>query len=393
MKAVLLGSSNSRNAGGLFNTVCALGHGLQQEGVDVSFLLHDDEHSPHDRARYGALPLHTYAVKGPRNFAYSPDLAGQLAGLRPDVVHTQGLWMYFSFVNNAYAARTRTPYIISPHGMLDPWQLRQSFAKDLKKRVALALYERQHLQRAACLQALCESEYESIRACGLQNPVALIPNGIDLPSPAVFASGRPVPSWHEAASRRTLLFLSRLHPKKGLAELLAGWALTKPAQHDWQLVVAGTAADEAYALGLQAQAQQLGVADTVRFVGGQFGPDKEASLLAADAFILPSFSEGLPMAVLEAWAYRLPVLITDFCNLPEGFASQAAIRIEPAPASIAHGIAQLQALPSAARAQMGQRGQALVAEKFTWPKVAAATRQLYEWVTGQGEQPACVRLQ
>lgn len=393
MKVVLLGSANSRNAGGLFNTMCALGHHLHTSGVEVSFLLHDDEHSAEDRACYAPLPLHTYAIKGPQNFAYSPDLAAQLEALRPELVHTQGLWMYFSSVNNTYAARTRTPYIISPHGMLDPWQLKQSFSKDLKKTVALALYERQHLRRAACIQALCESEYESIRAFGLKTPVAIIPNGIDLPRPAMLdPATRPAPRWQADSGRKTLLFLSRLHHKKGLAELLAGWALTQPAQHDWQLVIAGTTKDEAYLQGLLAQSEQLGVAGTVRFVGGQFGADKETSLAGADAFILPSFSEGLPMAVLEAWSYRLPVVMTPFCNLPEGFARQAAIAIEPTPMSIAAGIGQLLATPAAERAAMGQRGYELVSEKFTWEKVALATQQLYGWVLGQGPQPAFVRL-
>ncbi|WP_414653588.1 glycosyltransferase [Hymenobacter sp.] len=372
----------------MFNTVCSLGHSLAAQGTEVHYLLHDDEHSPEDRARYAPLPLHTYTAKGPSNLAYSPDLATQLRAIKPDIVHTQGIWMYFSYVNNKYCAQTHTPYIISPHGMLDPWQLRQSFSKDLKKKLVRLLYEDAHLRRAACIQALCESEYEAIRAFGLKNPVAIIPNGVVLPAAAA-ATAPPKPS--AQGQRKTLLYLSRLHHKKGLAELLRGWALTAPAQHDWQLTIAGTTPDEAYLQSLVSLTQELGVADSVQFVGGQFGNAKDSRYRQADAFILPSFSEGLPMAVLEAWSYELPVIMTSFCNIPEGFAHQAALPIEPTPASIAAGIRQLMACPEAERQRMGQRGYQLVSQSFTWEKVARDTAELYQWVKGQAPQPAFVR--
>jgi glycosyltransferase involved in cell wall biosynthesis len=387
MKVLLLGSSNSRNAGGLFNTVCSLGHSLAAQGTEVHFLLHDDEHSPEDRARYVPLPLHTYTAKGPSNLAYSPDLYAQLSAIKPDIIHTQGIWMYFSYVNNKYCAQTHTPYIISPHGMLDPWQLRQSFSKDLKKKVARLLYEDAHLRRAACIQALCESEYEAIRAFGLKNPVAIIPNGVVLPAALPTALLKP----SAQGERKTLLYLSRLHHKKGLTELLRGWALTQPAQHDWQLTIAGTTPDEAYLQSLLSLTQQLGLADSVHFVGGQFGNAKDSRYRQADAFILPSFSEGLPMAVLEAWSYELPVVMTSFCNIPEGFAHQAALPIEPTPESIAAGIQQLIACSDTERRQMGRRGYQLVSQSFTWEKVAEDTDELYQWVKGKAPQPTFVR--
>jgi poly(glycerol-phosphate) alpha-glucosyltransferase len=272
--------------------------------------------------------------------------------------------------------------------MLDPWQLRQSFSKDFKKKLVRLLYEDAHLRRAACIQALCESEYEAIRAFGLKNPVAIIPNGVVLPAPA---SPAALPKPSTQGQRKTLLNLSRLHHKKGLAELLRGWALTQPAQHDWQLAIAGTTPDEAYLQSLRSLTQQLGIADSVEFVGGQFGTAKDSRYRQSDAFILPSFSEGLPMAVLEAWSYELPVVMTSFCNIPEGFAHQAALPIEPTPESIAAGIQRLMACSDTERQQMGQRGYQLVSQSFTWEKVAKATDELYQWVKGNAAQPAFVR--
>lgn len=389
MKVLILGSTNSRNAGGVFNSVRMLGHSLNaHEEADVHFLMHDDEYSAEDRKYYEPMPMHSYTIKGPTNLAYSPDMYNKLNKIKPDVIHTQGIWMYFSYVNKKYHSKTRTPYVVTPHGMLDPWQLNQSFSKDLKKKIVLSLYETTHLRQASCIQALCKSEYESIRAFGLSNPVAIIPNGTELPLIDSRDNRYPVECrWDQSSGRKTLLFLSRIHHKKGLDVLLQAWALTRPEKHNWQLVIAGETKDTGYMQSLINTSSQLGITDTVQFIGGQFGKNKEACFIDADAFILPSFSEGLPMAVLEAWAYKLPALITPFCNIPEGFDRNAAISIEPEPASIASGINALVGLNDEDRTQMGNNGYKLVTEKFTWQKVAESTLKLYQWISGKGVQP------
>jgi len=125
-------------------------------------------------------------------------------------------------------------------------------------------------------------------------------------------------------------------------------------------------------------------------LGPCFGPEKDALLRRADAFILPSLSEGLPMAVLEAWAYAKPVLMTPECNLPEGFAAGAAIRIDPNAGAIARGLRDLFSAPGSALRAMGWAGRALVEERFTWPKIAQDMKAVYGWVLGQGPRPGCV---
>jgi poly(glycerol-phosphate) alpha-glucosyltransferase len=130
---------------------------------------------------------------------------------------------------------------------------------------------------------------------------------------------------------------------------------------------------------------------TVIFNGPAFGDAKDALLRRADAFILPSFSEGLPMAVLEAWAYGLPVLMTDQCNLPEGFANDAAIRIGTDAESIAEGMRSLLRSPTSDLRSLGRNGRLLVERQFTWPRVAAQMKEVYEWVLGGGTRPGCVR--
>jgi poly(glycerol-phosphate) alpha-glucosyltransferase len=131
---------------------------------------------------------------------------------------------------------------------------------------------------------------------------------------------------------------------------------------------------------------------SVLFLGPQFGAEKAACYANCDAFILPSFSEGLPMVVLEAWAHAKPVLMTPECNLPEGFAAGAAIRIEANPEGIAAGVAELFRAPSSTLRTLGDNGRRLVAEKFAWPRVAAEMRSVYQWVVGGGTPPPCVIL-
>jgi poly(glycerol-phosphate) alpha-glucosyltransferase len=173
---------------------------------------------------------------------------------------------------------------------------------------------------------------------------------------------------------------------------LQAWFLTRPEQHNWQLVIAGETKDQQYVHALKHAAFKLNIADTVKFIGGQFGQDKDTCYREADAFILSSFSEGLPIAVLEAWSYKLPVLMTACCNLPEGFARKAALKVEPEAESVANGIQSLLAMPEKERQEMGENGFDLVKTNFSWQQVAASTLQLYKWVLGQAEKPDFVML-
>ncbi|MFI5130104.1 MAG: glycosyltransferase [Chitinophagales bacterium] len=385
MKLLLLGGSNSRNSGGVFDTARMMGLRLHEHNnINVEYLMFDDEYSQEDRKYYSPLTVHSYRIRGPKNLGLSADLYKQMKSIKPDIVHTQSLWMYLSYANKKYHRYTGTPYIISPHGMLDKWQLRQSFWKDVKKRIVLGLYEKKHMEEASCFHALCQEEHDAIREFGLKNPIAIIPNGIEecsQDSPGKMAGADP--------HKKKLLFLGRIHPKKGLDNLLEGWALSG-AGDKWQLIIAGETKDNAYMQFLKTKARDLKIDESVAFIGGQFGAAKQSCFYNCDAFILPSFSEGLPISVLEAWSYRLPVLMTPQCNLAVGFAHNAAIRTETDPYSICDGIQQLVDMPAIERLRMGQQGFQLVKKTFSWTNVADSMTQLYNWVLGKTVKPAFV---
>ena len=389
MKCLVLVASTSRKAGGLFECVRRLCQVLKlEQGLEVEILGLEDENTSQDLGAWYPLRPRVVAVWGPRLFGYSPQLRRRLQEARADILHAHGLWMHPSLASLQWARQSRRPYIVSPQGMLDPWALRNS---GWKKRIAAWLFENAHLQGAACLHALCRSEALSIRRYGLGNPICVIPNGVDLPQ----NGPTDPPPWRDrrGRDRKVMLYLGRLHPKKGLVNLLRAWASLHrgglEGLAEWSLVVAGW--DQGgHESALKTLAAKLNLQDHVVFIGPQFNEAKAATFCQADAFILPSFSEGLPVAILEAWAYGLPVLMTPQCNLPEGFEAGAAIAIDPEVESIAHGLEELFSMSDSERKGMGARGRALVQEKFYWPKIAAEMKAVYEWILGGGSPPSCV---
>lgn len=382
IRSANLTGSISRNAGGLYESVRRLVQSLIRQGVDVRVIGMLDEFTATDIGAWSPARVVSCRISRPKAFGYSPDFMRALIAYRPDLTHTHGLWRYPSVATNNYSRTTHSPYLVSPHGMLDPWALRNS---RWKKMVAHAFYEGTHLRGAACLRALCESEARAIRQIGLKNPICIIPNGIDPPTD----EGQKAASTKSKVEKKVLLYLGRIHPKKGLVNLLKAWA-TVP-QRDWILEIVGW--DQGgHERDLKALSSVLGVGDSVRFPGPKFGEEKIAYYRDCDGFVLPSFSEGVPMVILEAWVHGRPVLMTPECNLPEGFTAGAALRIETNVESIAQGLRNLFAMSTVECAEMGARGLQLARSRFSWPLIANELKQVYEWMLGGGSAPSCLYL-
>lgn len=386
MKIVHLMAHASYRSGGPFDSVYGLARDLMRHGVEASIVALRDKQSADATSDRTEVPYRLCARFGPRTFAYSPGYAALVAQEGADLLHVHGLWAYPSIVALRWSRQNPLPHVIAPRGMLDPWALQNS---RWKKRVAGWLYENANLRRAACLHALTASEAMAIRSRGLTNPIAVVPNGITLPAEIE----RLAPDWRRAlpADARVLLFLGRIHPKKGIGELIEGWSRVRHnAERDgWHLAIAGWE-DGGQLRALRARANALGLGRSVAFIGAQHGPDKAATFANADAFVLPSFSEGLPLAVLEAWSHRLPVLMSEACNLPDGFSVGAAIAAGPEVSAIADGLTTLFALSDHERRMMGDRGRELVRSQFTWASAGQSMSQVYRWLLHGGTAPACV---
>jgi glycosyltransferase involved in cell wall biosynthesis len=300
---------------------------------------------------------------------------------RPALLHGHGLWTAVNHWTARAARRWDIPLILHPRGMLEPWAIQH---KGGKKRLALALYQRRDLATARVLVATAEQEYANLRALGLRQPIAIIPNGVPLP-PANAELARPP---HPLGAPRTVLFLGRIYPVKGLLNLVDAWAQVRPA--GWRLQIAGP--DEAGHLAeVLALARRLGVAEAVDYVGAVEGAAKSALYRQADVFVLPSFTENFGLVVAEALAHGLPVITTQgtpWADLPAfGCGWWIGIGVEP----LAEALQAALALSDAERAAMGARGLAYV-RRYDWSTIAENMAAVYRWVLEQGGKPECVRL-
>jgi glycosyltransferase involved in cell wall biosynthesis len=296
----------------------------------------------------------------------------------PAVVHAHGIWTGGALAAGRLAARCGCPLVVSPHGMLEPWALNH---RRYKKALPWMLWERRTLMNATLLQAMSEQEAEGFAIQGLYNPVAIHGIGLDL--------ANVLPRAAAANGPRTCLFLSRIHPKKGLPMLLQAWALLKPS--GWRLVIAGP--DEGgHMTALQELSQRLGLTTAVDFVGPVYGNEKWRMLAAADLFVLPSHSENFGIVVAEAMAAGVPVLTTTGTPWRVLREERAGWWVAPTEEAIGGALSEALALSSQEMLSMGQRAAFIARERFNWPAIAGAMRSAYEWAVGGGALPACIRF-
>ena len=310
-----------------------------------------------------------------RHWAYSTALRDWLGRETAnfDFVHIHSIWLYPTLAAAAACKRHCVPYWIRPAGSLEPWCLK---LKAWKKGLYFRLIERPQLNAAAAVHAVSTQEAENIRATGIAAPIVTIPNGVDL---AAFDRGPD-----RAAARvqldlpadaRIVLFLGRIHPKKGLDVLGRAFAEVRDRMPGALLAVVGP--DEGpYARQVRREYDELGLGRSVLFLGELRDDDKIAAFRAADAFVLPSRSENFGISVAESLAAGTPVVVSR--NTPwEAVEREGAgywTVLEPGP--VAAALVELLAQPARAR-EMGARGRALIEREFQWPAIARRVVEAY----------------
>ncbi|HEX4053923.1 MAG TPA: glycosyltransferase [Tepidisphaeraceae bacterium] len=296
-----------------------------------------------------------------------------------DLIHLHGVWDPLIHVVATLATAAGKPFVLTPHGMLDPWAMSQRW---WKKRAAMVLGYRRMLNNAAFLHFLNADECTLTTRLHLTSPSRILPNGIflqeldPLPEKGAFRA-----THSEFAKSRLVLFLSRLHYKKGLDFLADAFAIVAREFPDAQLIVAGP--DDGARAPFLAQIARLDIARRVHLVGPLYAAQKIAALRDCDCFCLPSRQEGFSLAVTEAMACESPVVISTECHFPEVAEAAAGVVVQLNAQAVAAGIQTVLRDPAAA-AQMGRAGRALVISRFTWPKVAQQMIGNYQQVlTGQ----------
>lgn len=382
IRLAIVSSSLSRNAGGILPIMQRHAIGLKKLGVEVSVHGVADEFSEIDREGWRDIPLHLSAPIGPKRLAIALGMGRSLAAARPHIVHQHGLWQYPSFAVRRWHRRTGQPFVISAQGMLEEWALANS---GWKKRAVGALLERDHLLKASAIH-VSRAEVSGVSAYAKGTPIACLPNGTNIPD----GPAPPPPPFIGQDGRRTLLFLGRLHPKKGIAEILEAWKLAISRNPNiaarWRLVLAGWD-DGGHAEVFVSKAQALGLGDSVVFPGALFGETKRGALRHSDAFILASHSEGLPIAVLEALGHALPVFMTRACNLPELLDLGASIEISTAPDAMSEVLEAHLAGSYESLQRIGSAGQEYARSHFSWEEISTHLLDLYRYILGMNETP------
>lgn len=298
------------------------------------------------------------------------------------ILHTHGLWL----MPNVYPAwvkkrsRGLVTLVHSPRGMLGHAALKISV---WKKRPFWWLMQHSALEAADCLHATALSEYEEIRAAGLRNPVAIIPNGVDLPDFSDFP--------RRCTSERTVLSLGRIHPKKGLDRLVRAWAQVEQDCPSWHLRVVGPA-ELQHDKELLAIARSLGL-QRVSIEGPIYGAEEKlAAYRSADLFVLPTLNENFAMTVAEALAAEVPVISTKGAPWADLESERCGWWIDHGVEPLAAALRTAMSLSSQERRSMGGRGRAWMERDFGWDSIAQDMLEVYRWLKVGGASPATVRL-
>jgi len=360
----------------------ALGHRAEIWSCDSATEARELEEENH------LLPnsIRTFPIVGPHRLAYSPAMERAIAQRADefDVVHQHGIWTATSRVTNRWRAQTGKPTVIAPHGSLQKWALGRS---RWKKRLALMFYQQDNLQQAACLHATAETEMTDFRDFGLTNPIALISNGISRNWLNTQGDGdRFRATWSIPSDRRLLFFLSRITPKKGLPMLLEAIDGIRDLFEGWLLIIAG--ADEfGHKKQVEERVKELDLDKLVRFLGPLYGQAKRDAFAAADVFVLPSYSEGSPMIILDCLATGVPVITTKGSPWRDLVDYDCGWWTDISAAGLRDALSQAIGLSKTQLAAMGQRGRELVASRYTWEIAAEKTLWLYGWLLGREEHP------
>lgn len=300
---------------------------------------------------------------------------------RPALIHDHGIWHPTNHHTARAARKFEIPLLIHTRGMLEPWALEYH---SRRKSLALGIYQRRDLESAKLFFATASQEVESIRRCGLKQPVALIPNGVEFKGPINMGALSQV--MQASSSKRNAVFMSRIHPKKGLLNLIEAWGHVS-SEH-WCLQLAGP--DEGGHLSeVMGKVKQLGLEASIEYVGEVEGEDKAALLKSAELFILPSFSENFGVVVAEAMAYGVPVITTHGTPWEGLVHHDCGWWVEPTIGALTDTLLEALGKAPTVLQAMGDRGRKYVRE-FNWPHIASQTAEVYRWVLGSEGVPACV---
>jgi len=373
--------STRADHGGTSRSVPALCKALDAEGVEVHLVTAiPGDPAPDQEPIFPGGNVHVHSIKestrlqrtlrSPLQFCQR--LRSVVETVRPDVIHDHGAWLPSNVTAAWVARRADVPLVSTPRGMVTGWSLSH---QAWKKQVAWYLYQKHVFRQASLFHATAPAEVDNLRTLGLTQPVAVVPNGVDLPE--------TLPD-DPAPGEKRALFLSRLHPKKGLPMLLDAWADVAP--HGWTLELVGPS-ENGHRTELETQAAEQGIGEQVLFSRAVDDENKWEKYAAADLFVLPSHSENFGIVVAEALAAGLPVLATTGTPWRELATHDCGWWVAPNRTEIAGALREAVNKTSSKRQKMGERGRTLVEAQYSWRQAGKKMREVCEWLNRKTERP------
>ena len=361
MKVLHVIGGITRSSGGPSRSVQGLVAGLNAAGVEawLMTLSHRDE------------PW----VDGVTRFVNGGEFEEVVQRVEPDIVHLHGIWSVALHRCAVVCRRLRIKYVIAPRGMLEPWSLKQKW---LKKRIARWLYQDRDLKCAEALHATAESEAEQFGKLGFKNPIIVSPNGVNVP--------KKFEPRNTQNTRKRVLFVSRMHPKKGVMELVEAWHRLKHATHSSQLnnwlcelvYTVGGDFEKEYEAEVKARVQALGLQDEFVFTGALNDDEKWAAYACADLFVLPTYSENFGIVVAEALWAGVPVITTKGTPWKELEDWKCGWWIDVGTCPLVDTLFQAMSLTSDERQEIGRRGHQLTQSRYTWNAAVKAMMTGYD---------------
>ena len=379
MKVIHAVSSIDLSSGGPSYTVTRLCSNLQQKANRIEIFTLDSDQP----LVVPGLKIKSFPIVGPRKLGASPALKAslRLAMQGCDILHSHGLWMMPNIYPGKITDMTGCKLLISVRGMLSAWALSRS---SIKKQIMGFLGQNKTLRMADCIHATAESELSDIRSYGLRTPVALIPNGIDMPDENLL-NHHP-----HGAEERIILYFGRIHPTKGVGRLIDAWNLISGDFPGWKVVICGPGED-VYIRSILSHVRNSN--DRVEYIPPVYDSLEKTRLISsADLFVLPTHSENFGVVVAEALAHKIPVITTKGAPWEGLVANRCGWWIDNDVESLQDTLRLALQLAPEERRDMGERGRRWVKRAFSWNVIADDMYATYKWLLGKGERPGCIFL-
>lgn len=318
----------------------------------------------------------------PRKLGVSPDLKRHLIKVanQNDIIHTHGLWMMPNIYPSSIVKKTGSKLVLTPRGMLSPWSLKRN---GLLKKFVGYMGQYNTIMSADCLHVTAESEYQDARSFGYKGAISVIPNGVDFNDKALTSN-------FIDKKQKKIIFISRVHPKKGIELLLKAWSNLSAKYQDWELIVCGPGdadyVDKIKSLIAENPDSRASYQEPV------YGEEKEEFYSSASIFVLPTFNENFGVVVAEALSYAVPVIVSKGAPWGKVIEKDCGWWIDNDVDVLTKTLNEAIELPKERLFEMGMKGREWMMEDFSWEMIGNKMLQTYQWLQNPGDKPDFIRL-